>query len=232
MKNFKFFLLTALYLIISISSYSQTISGLVTDNNNDPIVGVNVKVKGSTISTLTNDKGEYTIKVPEGKQALVFSYKDKAKIIEINSRSIVNAVIDEKKDKNFAKNPRKQNPLGLNLTLGGPSYSASLSADYFVSPSFNIEAGGGLIGFYGGIKYHIGGNKSKNWTPYLGLYINGIPQINLFSSSSGDFQIGTYVPLGMQYMSSGGFTFAIEAAGGYTNDNFIPWGALKFGYHF
>lgn len=51
-----------------------TVTGIVTDGSNGEILpGVTIKVKGSTISASTDEKGKFTIKFPE-KGTLMFSY--------------------------------------------------------------------------------------------------------------------------------------------------------------
>ncbi len=49
------------------------IRGKVTDGN-DPIPGVNVIVKGTTLGTVTDVKGEYMITIPAGSHSLVFNF--------------------------------------------------------------------------------------------------------------------------------------------------------------
>ena len=51
------------------------IKGKITDaENSEPVPGVNVSVKGTTRGTSTNNKGEYTIAVPDSKSTLLFSF--------------------------------------------------------------------------------------------------------------------------------------------------------------
>jgi hypothetical protein len=126
-------------------------------------------------------------------------------------------------------NPRKAHPFGISAVALGPSGALSLSLDWFVVPTINVEAGAGLFGYYGGAQYHFQGNENKNWTPYAGGYL--IEYMEILGS---DYS-GAYVPVGMQYLGNKGFRFAIEVA--YVN---IPnndhatnvWGALKLGFHF
>ncbi|WP_257666717.1 SusC/RagA family TonB-linked outer membrane protein [Parapedobacter tibetensis] len=64
-------------LLFSLSSYAQsrTITGNVTDKNNVVIAGVNVHIKGSDVSTVTDTYGNFAIEVPaEGNVVLVFTY--------------------------------------------------------------------------------------------------------------------------------------------------------------
>jgi hypothetical protein len=131
-------------------------------------------------------------------------------------------------------NPRLTNPFGVNINIGGPSILISVSLDYFITPSLNIEAGIGLIGSYGGLKYHFNGNKDdKNWTPYLGVYAAHIPEITFFFTTPA--RNGVYIPLGIQYIDNKGYTFGVEVAGITIRDiadGTNVWGAVKLGYHF
>ena len=134
-------------------------------------------------------------------------------------------------------NPRN-NRFGVNINMGSPTLLLSASLDYFITSSVNIEAGAGLLGAFGGMKYHFFGSKNTaNWTPYLGLFY--AYNISLIINENTNL----YVPLGLQYTSNEGFTFGVELAGRflitYANnsysslDYFVPlWGAIKMGYHF
>lgn len=51
------------------------VRGRVTDENKQPLIGVDVVLEGSSIGVSTNDKGFYELRnVPVGKQTIVFSY--------------------------------------------------------------------------------------------------------------------------------------------------------------
>jgi len=50
-----------------------SISGNVTDDKGSPLPGVSVKVKGSSIVTITNEKGEFKLNVTDSNPTLVFS---------------------------------------------------------------------------------------------------------------------------------------------------------------
>lgn len=50
------------------------VSGKVTDVNNEPLPGVNIKIKNATIGTVTDNNGNYKITVPNGEAILVFTY--------------------------------------------------------------------------------------------------------------------------------------------------------------
>ena len=50
------------------------ITGIVTDTYGDPLPGVSVKIKGTSIGMATDAKGIYSLQVPDGDATLVFSY--------------------------------------------------------------------------------------------------------------------------------------------------------------
>ena len=50
------------------------VSGVVTDTNSDPLPGVSVKIKGTTLGTATDASGAYSLQVPDGNAILVFSF--------------------------------------------------------------------------------------------------------------------------------------------------------------
>jgi len=52
----------------------KTIAGTVTDSKGQPLAGVNVVVTGTTVGTLTDANGKYSINVPQGAKRLTFSF--------------------------------------------------------------------------------------------------------------------------------------------------------------
>ena len=55
-------------------SIDKSISGVVTDAQSNPLSGVSIVIKGTTIGTITDIDGKYSINVPEDKSVLVFSF--------------------------------------------------------------------------------------------------------------------------------------------------------------
>ena len=60
-------------IIDEVKKFQKIVSGIVTDNNGQPLPGVNVTVKGTTTGTTTDFDGNYEITASEG-DVLVFSY--------------------------------------------------------------------------------------------------------------------------------------------------------------
>ena len=72
----------------------QEISGKVTDEKGEALIGVSVLVKGTNRGTSTDAAGKYKINVPKGASSLVFSYIGYTKQeVEIGSRTSINVVM-------------------------------------------------------------------------------------------------------------------------------------------
>jgi len=52
----------------------QTISGVIVDDKNIPVIGAAIYVKGTTIGTVTDIDGKYSVTVPADATALEISY--------------------------------------------------------------------------------------------------------------------------------------------------------------
>ncbi len=71
--------------------WEKSISGKVTDEENEPLPGVNVLVKNTTIGTVTNVDGNYRLSVPDDAQTLVFSSVGyTSEEIAIGNQSVIN----------------------------------------------------------------------------------------------------------------------------------------------
>jgi iron complex outermembrane receptor protein len=69
----------------------RNVSGKITDENNQPMVGVSVLAVETTIGTTTDNKGEFFLSVPEGKKELRVSFIGyETTTISIPSDNIVN----------------------------------------------------------------------------------------------------------------------------------------------
>lgn len=85
MKNklIKHFSIVSFILMIhyvqNIMAQKRTVSGIVTDSKNEPLIGVNVTIKNaSTTGTITDIDGKYSLEIPSGNSVLVFSLRERA----------------------------------------------------------------------------------------------------------------------------------------------------------
>lgn len=70
----KRFLVAAIVMLISVAVYAQerTVSGVIKSGDGNALSGITVTVKGTRSGAVSNSKGEYSVKVPEGGTTLVF----------------------------------------------------------------------------------------------------------------------------------------------------------------
>lgn len=74
----------------------REIRGTVKDKNGQGMVGVNVVVKGTTIGTITDVNGNYTLSVPEDAKTLVYSFIGmESQEIAITRENVYNIVLQE-----------------------------------------------------------------------------------------------------------------------------------------
>ena len=91
---FRTMMLSAL-LFVGLAAEARVISGTVKDPTGETIISASVVVKGTTIGTVTDFDGNYTIDVPDDAKVLVFSYIG-MKTQELNiTGDVMNVVLSE-----------------------------------------------------------------------------------------------------------------------------------------
>ncbi len=93
-------LLTALMLLtFSFGMHAQSlqVTGTVTDNTGEPLIGASVTEEGSKTGTITDIDGNYVITVSNGSSAVLsFSYVGyESKTEKVNGRKVINVVLSE-----------------------------------------------------------------------------------------------------------------------------------------
>ena len=93
-KYLKLFLGT--FLIISFQVHGQiTIKGSIVDDQDESVIGATIIVKGTTIGTVSDIKGDYSIIVPENSETIIVSFIGyKSKEIPINDRAIIDIKLE------------------------------------------------------------------------------------------------------------------------------------------
>ena len=66
--------LLAVFFAFGVSMAQRTVSGVVTDQTGEPLIGANVVVKGTTTGTSTDIDGSWNLSISESASALVFTY--------------------------------------------------------------------------------------------------------------------------------------------------------------
>lgn len=78
------------------TAVAVTVSGKVTDaEENEPLPGVNVVVKGTTTGTVTDAEGRYSLSVPDGNAVLIFSFVGYAiKEVTVDRQTVIDVALD------------------------------------------------------------------------------------------------------------------------------------------
>lgn len=66
--------IVVLFAFVAYATAQKTISGRVTDNNNKPVAGASILVKGTTVGTATNSDGFFDLNVPANAKTLVVTF--------------------------------------------------------------------------------------------------------------------------------------------------------------
>lgn len=88
--------LAIVYLVFCLNSFnalgqSNIVRGTITSDQNEPLPGVNVIVKNTSIGTITDVEGKYSIEVADPQGVLVFSYIGYvSEEVSINGRNVIN----------------------------------------------------------------------------------------------------------------------------------------------
>jgi len=83
-----------IYLLMSVSVFAQTklaVSGTVTDDKGETLVGVGVRINNTTIGTSTDALGKFKITVTDATSVLLFTYIGfNSQEIPVNGRNVIN----------------------------------------------------------------------------------------------------------------------------------------------
>ena len=80
---------------VTIIQQTKKVSGVVTDNTGEPILGANVVVKGTTEGTVTDMDGKYTLDVPNNATLSISFIGYTTKEVKVGNLSVINVVLEE-----------------------------------------------------------------------------------------------------------------------------------------
>ena len=82
--------------LFAFQTYAQrTISGTVKDSNGDTLYGASIVIKSSTIGTVSDIEGKYSLNIDKNAKTLVFSYVGyETKEVTIGTSNIIDVVLD------------------------------------------------------------------------------------------------------------------------------------------
>lgn len=162
------------------------ITGKVNDENNQPMIGVTVTVKGTTQRSVTDIEGNYTIVTSEHHPVLVFDYLGyKSKEVKVGSRGVVSTSMEvdaksideivvtalgikrEKKMLGYAVQDIKSDALN---TTGDPSITSALDGKVA-----GLQMNTSSTGIGGSTKITIRGNSSLTDNNQPLWIVDGVP---------------------------------------------------------
>ncbi len=95
MKNLCLLLLLT-FSMVGFAVGQRTITGTITGSDGEPLIGASVLVKGTTVGTVSDFDGNYSLDVPAGNNVLIFSYTGySAKEFELGSSDVLNVILEE-----------------------------------------------------------------------------------------------------------------------------------------
>ena len=81
---------------LGITMAQRSITGTVTDESGEALIGASVLVKGTTTGTVTDIDGTYSLDIPQGEQTLVFSYTGYAtKEVKTSASNVIDVIMSE-----------------------------------------------------------------------------------------------------------------------------------------
>lgn len=172
----------------SVNQQIKEVKGIVTDEGNEPIIGANILLTGTTSGTITNTSGEFRLKIPKDSAIQVsyigylsqnIIYKGqptlKIKLIE-NTRNLEEVVVT-------ALGIKKRE---ASLTYATQSFSGSeltQTRDYNIMNALAGKTAGVFVnrsssGLGGSARVTIRGNRSINGNNQPLYVIDGVPILN------------------------------------------------------
>ena len=92
------FLFTLLLLLCYVSGFAQNIpiKGTVIDAAGEPLIGVNVSIKGTTVGTISDLDGNYVLQAPNSNSIVVFSFIGyKREEVAVGSKTVINMTLQD-----------------------------------------------------------------------------------------------------------------------------------------
>lgn len=168
----------------------KTVKGVVVDSNNEPLIGVNVVVEGTTTGTATDLDGNFSLSVSESDTELLFSYIGyESQLIDIAGKTNIRVVLREDGEMldelvvTALGIKRSEKALSYNVQeVGGDDITSIKDANFMNALSgkvagVNINASSAGIG--GATRVVMRGPKSINQSNQALYVIDGVPMFNV-----------------------------------------------------
>ncbi len=91
-----YFLLLIFFLGVGMTNAQRVVTGNIVDDSGVPVIGANVVVKGTTVGTITDFDGNFSLNVPDDAQTLVVSYTGFAtQEASLDGSNVLNFIMNE-----------------------------------------------------------------------------------------------------------------------------------------
>jgi TonB-linked SusC/RagA family outer membrane protein len=88
----------AILLPLSLMAQNKTVSGIVTDSNNEPLIGASVVIKGTNSGTSTNNDGKFSLNVPDNATLVIKYLGFTTKEVKVTGLNYINVVLSEQEN--------------------------------------------------------------------------------------------------------------------------------------
>jgi TonB-linked SusC/RagA family outer membrane protein len=201
MRKIAMMLVFLLFAGLQVVLAQRAITGRVTDNQGQPLIGVTVLVKGTTIGTTTDADGKFSIQVPDDQAALQLSYVGyTAQEVVVGSQVTVNVTLAES---SFMMNEVVVTALGIKREAKSLGYSTSTVSTAQITEARTVNVGNSLIGKIAGMnvtapptgpggssKIRIRGQSSFGGDNSPLIVVNGVPISNSADVSAQNADLG------------------------------------------
>lgn len=192
-------LLALFVLLLGAQSFAQKVTGVVVDELNTPIPGVNVVIKGTTNGVITNGDGSYSI-IPADmrKDVISFSFIGfETKEIEINGQTVINVQlanstleIDEVVAIGYGT-VKKRDLTGSVSSVKADDIAKTTSSNAMQSmqarvPGLDIQQSSGESG--SGLKMNLRGNRSITASNNPLILVDGVEYGSTLDINSSDIE--------------------------------------------
>ena len=188
--------LLAIGLLAHTTNAQGTLSGTVSGDDGEVLIGVNILVQGTLIGTASDLDGGYTLQVPAGEQTIVFSYtgfttfelsivvEDGATYTQDVVLNVDNLMLDELVvTGSFVGRTQKESPMSITLLSAArlEQLSSNSQADVLRTiPGITAEGGGGEVAS----NVFVRGMPSGGQYQFTPLQVDGLPVLSTFGLNS------------------------------------------------